>query len=532
MCIRDRFETARLNAKLHEFKTLQTSSNPSEFLYEKLEFLDTVLRDKIPLSDQWRQTDLERLKRALEDSRQDLSAALEADYGRLTENTQLLEVDVCIDEVQDAVKNFKYWIKEPIDTPLNLLGSSAYRLHEPLGVVLIVGSWTEPVRSVFSPLIAAVAAGNHVVVVPPLGAPQGTREAVIRSLARFADAQRIRVADKASTVEEVEALIGERLNYVYGQGEASVVERLARAAGKAGVPYSFITEGFNVAVVDKSANVARAAEQLSWARFVNGGAQSAIAPDVVFVHERVFDDFVMRTRLQIEALKEESKGSFPSRFVDEQLFRKAVESAKGAGTTPQSILRVTGNVLEPFIISEEANAHAKITGREKIRGPLMIIAKVTNLDAAMREVEQRADLLNVYLFAGIEKLDQRVAKLRASRVSVNEITPQELNAFGERSGRGPLNNGEGNGRNGFKMFSFGKNVFVGGRRWIGNEKWYRLPFRHENVLRVRGLRVLQGIKVKNFYYGGLGVVAALYLTLARQRRLILAEAIQAPRSLY
>ena len=63
------------------------------------------------------------------------------------------------------LKHLKEWMQAD-QVPTNLLNmpSSSFVLKEPLGTVLIIGPWNYPLQLLFTPLAAAMAAGNCVVL--------------------------------------------------------------------------------------------------------------------------------------------------------------------------------------------------------------------------------------------------------------------------------------------------------------------------------------------------------------------------------
>ena len=64
-------------------------------------------------------------------------------------------------EIHDALKNIYKWTGPTYvsKTALQML-DSVYVHKEPLGVVLIIGSWNYPILLIIQPLIAAIAAGT------------------------------------------------------------------------------------------------------------------------------------------------------------------------------------------------------------------------------------------------------------------------------------------------------------------------------------------------------------------------------------
>lgn len=84
--------------------------------------------------------------------------------------------------MQYALDNIKEWVKPtPAVTPLFLkpaytdilpsflvyfLLFSVEIVHEPVGVILIIGPWNYPLQLIFNPLIAAFSAGNVCAIKP------------------------------------------------------------------------------------------------------------------------------------------------------------------------------------------------------------------------------------------------------------------------------------------------------------------------------------------------------------------------------
>ena len=57
-------------------------------------------------------------------------------------------------------------MREDVDVPITLLGSSAYIQYEPKGNCLVITPWNYPFYLAVSPIIYAIAAGNAVMLKP------------------------------------------------------------------------------------------------------------------------------------------------------------------------------------------------------------------------------------------------------------------------------------------------------------------------------------------------------------------------------
>jgi aldehyde dehydrogenase (NAD+) len=60
---------------------------------------------------------------------------------------------------------------ESLDTPMSLGPAKSRIVYEPLGTVLVVGSWNFPIFTTIGPLVSAIAAGNTAVIKPSELAP-------------------------------------------------------------------------------------------------------------------------------------------------------------------------------------------------------------------------------------------------------------------------------------------------------------------------------------------------------------------------
>lgn len=120
----------------------------------------------------FRKQQLLNLRSALLKYEESLYEALYIDLKKSKEESWVTEVGFLMAELKMVLKNLKYWM-QPHKVATNLVNfpSSSYLLHEPLGVVLIIGPWNYPSQLLFTPLISAIAAGNCAVLKPSELAP-------------------------------------------------------------------------------------------------------------------------------------------------------------------------------------------------------------------------------------------------------------------------------------------------------------------------------------------------------------------------
>ena len=98
---------------------------------------------------------------------------------------------------------------------------------EPLGLVLIIVSWNYPVQLVFSPLVAAIAAGNCAAVKPSELAPK-TQQVVQTIIEETFDSTYISVFTGGAEVGQ--ALLKEDFDHIFFVGSPRVGQYVMRAA--------------------------------------------------------------------------------------------------------------------------------------------------------------------------------------------------------------------------------------------------------------------------------------------------------------
>ncbi|MGM4914547.1 aldehyde dehydrogenase family protein [Rhizobium sp. 768_B6_N1_8] len=138
----------------------------------RFQFLFDVQR-KYFLSDatkshEWRIDQLDRMERMLLDNKASFCAALYQDFGK-PPFEQLFEITVPSGVIRYYREDLKALVAPqpvPIPAGLEATGNKGVICKEPYGVTLVIGPFNAPILLLLAPAIAAIAAGNTVVLKP------------------------------------------------------------------------------------------------------------------------------------------------------------------------------------------------------------------------------------------------------------------------------------------------------------------------------------------------------------------------------
>ncbi|MCB1148182.1 MAG: aldehyde dehydrogenase family protein, partial [Leptospiraceae bacterium] len=90
---------------------------------------------------------LNRLKTAIEETKEDLYQALYEDYRKPKTEADLTEVVISISEINYMVRNLaKFMRPVSVESPISLIGARSELRYEPRGSSLIIAPWNYPMQ--------------------------------------------------------------------------------------------------------------------------------------------------------------------------------------------------------------------------------------------------------------------------------------------------------------------------------------------------------------------------------------------------
>lgn len=232
---------------------------------------------------------LRRLRAAIVGRREAILDAIGADLGRPPFESETAEFHHVLQEIDHAIRHLPRWARgRRVRPPLLLAGTTSRLLIEPRGTVLILAPWNYPFGLIVNPLVAAIAAGNCVVAKPSEKAP-ATARLLEELLGEVFDEAEVAVVQGGPDVAA--QLLELPFDHFFFTGSTRVGRLVMAAAARHLATVTLELGGKTPAVVDRSADVERAAERIAWGKLFNAG-QTCLAPDFVLVHEEVHDRFL------------------------------------------------------------------------------------------------------------------------------------------------------------------------------------------------------------------------------------------------
>ncbi|HVE77559.1 MAG TPA: coniferyl aldehyde dehydrogenase [Gemmatimonadaceae bacterium] len=408
-------------------------------------------------------------------SREDeLVAAVSDDFGgRAREETLLLELFPLFEEIRNARRHLKGWMRQRRVRPVwYLLPGTARVMYQPLGVVGVIGAWNYQLLLTLSPVVGALAAGNHVIVKPSEITPR-TADVIARIVAeRFPPEY---VAAVTGGPEVASAFSSLPFDHLCFTGSTRVGRLVMRAASEHLTPVTLELGGKSPAIVHRDYPLERAAERILTGKLYNAG-QTCVAPDYVLVpHDRV-ETFVrlaqrVVARLYPRLVANRDYTRVVSRHHWERL-RALVSDARAMGATVVTVdpagegggaFTPENKVFPPTLVLEPRDEMTVM--REEIFGPVLPLVPYETLDEAIAYVNARPRPLSLYYFDhDRRRIDAVLARTIAGGVTINDVIYHLAHDNLPFGGVGTSGMGHYHGFDGFETFSKKKGVFFQSRR--------------------------------------------------------------------
>lgn len=298
--------------------------------------------------------------------------------------------------------------------------------YQPKGVVGVIVPWNYPFTLGVTDALAALIAGNGIVLKP----------ASITPLSALAAAELLYAAgvprDLYQIVTGSGGVVGETIanntDYLMFTGSSKVGALLASQMGSRVVGLSAELGGKNPMIITKGANLDKAIDVALRVFFSNAG-QLCISVERLFVEREIVPELERRMVERFSRIKLAADYSYESEMgslISQEQLDKVIEHVEDAVKKGARVL-VGGKArpdigplfYEPTILTD-VPASATVAEHETF-GPVVSLYPVDNVEEAISRANSTAYGLNSSVFADSDKQGEEIAKqLRTGTVCVNE----------------------------------------------------------------------------------------------------------------
>jgi len=415
----------------------------------------THFRKGLTKDPEFRIMQLQLLSKVLRDNSDALLSALKIDINRSEYESYLSEIGLVTREINFICKKLKNW-SQPIKVKSDklMITSHSYYTHEPKGVVLVMAPWSYPVQLTLMPLVAALAAGNCVIIKPSEQTPS-VADVIEQMIHDNFKPEYIRVlrGDRNVNLELLQA----RFDHIFFSGSSYIGKKVMKAAAEHLTPITLELGGKNPCIVDRTANLEVAAKRIVCGKFFSAG-QTCTAPDYLLIDSSIKNEFVTmlvdETEKQYGSMVE--NGTFTRIISEKQMkrletFLEDVHILYGGQTNSAS------RIFVPTFIDEIPKNHP--LHDQEIFGPILPVFEFSTVPEAIEFVLLKEKPLACYLFSSDEEIQSRIFdSIPFGGGCINDTTIQSFNYNLPFGGTGQSGIGKFHGKFGFEEFSNRKAV--------------------------------------------------------------------------
>jgi coniferyl-aldehyde dehydrogenase len=337
-------------------------------------------------------------------------------------------------------------------------------IPQPLGVVGIIAPWNYPLQLTLAPAVAALAAGNRVMIKPSELTPRFAallQEAVAKQF----DATEMMVTDVTDGIAEAFGALP--FDHLMFTGSTRVGRMVAEAAGRNLTPITLELGGKSPAIIDRSADLEQAAARIAYAKLINAG-QTCIAPDYALLPAQKVEDFAGKVWDAMQRMFGSDPGNDDySSIVAERHYARLEGLLADAVAQGAKVLQAA-SPADPTWKSQRKFPPTVLTGvtaemkimQEEIFGPLLPILGCADAAEPIAYINARDRPLALYWFGTDEAArDEVLSRTISGGVTINDCLVHFTQINQPMGGVGASGSGAYHGAWGFNTFSKLKPVF-------------------------------------------------------------------------
>ena len=371
----------------------------------------------------------------------------------------VLEAALAIDHLGWAAKHAEKVLGRHKVRPGLLMANMAATIeHHPLGVIGVIGPWNYPVFTPMGSIGYALAAGNAVVFKPSEYTP-GVGVWLAQSFAEVVPEQPV-LQVVTGLGETGAALCRAGVDKLAFTGSGATGKRVMAACAETLTPVLIEAGGKDAMIVDQDADLDAAADAALWGACANAG-QTCAGVERVYVHERVYDDFMGQLLDKAKAIVATDDVDSPIGPItmpgQRDIIKRHIDAALADGGT--AVLggadAVGDRFVQPTILVDVPESSAAV--QEETFGPTMTVAKVRDMDEAVRLANGTPFGLGSTVFSKGDAM-AIASRIRSGMTAINSVIAFAAIPTLPFGGVGESGFGRIHGEEGLKEFTYAKAI--------------------------------------------------------------------------
>lgn len=405
------------------------------------------------------------LYRLVDENRQEIIAAISADFGqRAHAETLVAEIFPSLAGIKHALKHGKKWAKKRrVASGFWFLPAKSHVEPQPLGVIGVVAPWNYPLYLVVGPLTSAFVAGNRAMVKVSEFSPSFADWLSKKIPHYFTEDELVVVQGEGDVAQAFSRLPFDHLLFT---GSTAVGHHIMQAASLNLTPVTLELGGKSPVFVGESADLSNAVNRILVGKLLNAG-QTCVAPDYVLLPENMQTAFIAESKKWLaKRYPNIAQSADYTRIINDKQYARLqslLDEAKDLGATiiplgsPES--QAENRFFAPVLVTGLPE-NARLL-HEEIFGPIVPLISYRQQEEAEAFIKARPRPLAFYVFSqNQEEIDALMNRIVAGGVCINETLMhlvQENLPFG---GVGASGMGAYHGKSGFDQLSHLKPVFT------------------------------------------------------------------------
>ena len=456
-------ETTQMTSSLTvEQKELQLAN---EVFIKQKKYFDTGAT----LDIKFRKKQLKKIYTLIEQYEPQMYEAIYKDFRKSEFDTMVSEIQIVKSEINYFLSNLNSLARpKTVWTNLANFPSKSQVLKEPYGTSFVIGAWNYPYQLTLVPVVAAIAAGNTVMI-KPSGTAAHSQEAMVRMINDNFPQEYLHVVSGRGSI--VEGILQNPFDKVFFTGSPNTGKDIMRLCANHLTNVTLELGGKSPSVFTKEGINDVNLQRFTWGKFFNAG-QTCVAPDYVLVPRSEKDKFLAGMKKAMNRVIGDYKTSdFYCQIISERHVDNLAKLIDPNKVYCGGVVDRENRLIAPTLLVDVELSDASM--QDEIFGPILPVLTYDTIDEAVNIIRKFPKPLSYHYYTGSNR---KVAKTLLEKIPsgsgcINDSVVFMANHNLPFGGVGNSGMGKYHGSSGFDSFSNEKGV-------LDRPSYYEPPFKY------------------------------------------------------